>query len=114
MTTIAKEKNQWFAALWDLWDLLVDIIDISHFADPKFLVFALSNFLLYTWYDVPYVYMSDYATTNLHITSENASLLISMIGIVNMVGEVSEKFIRTFTKNLARLHRSSCGTPEFI
>ncbi|XP_045478236.1 monocarboxylate transporter 12-like [Harmonia axyridis] len=88
MTTLSKEKNQWFSALWDLWDLLVDIIDISHLADPKFLVFALSNFLLYTWYDVPYVYMTDYATNNLKVTSENASLLISMIGIVNMVGEI--------------------------
>ncbi|KAL3273689.1 hypothetical protein HHI36_015119 [Cryptolaemus montrouzieri] len=88
MTTIAKEKNQWFAALWDLWDLLVDMFDFSHFADPKFLVFALSNFLLYTWYDVPYVYVTDYATNFLQIKEDNASLLISMIGIVNMVGEI--------------------------
>ncbi|KAK9883265.1 hypothetical protein WA026_001450 [Henosepilachna vigintioctopunctata] len=88
MTTIAKEKNQWFAALWDLWDLLVDMFDFSHFADPKFLVFALSNFLLYTWYDVPYVYLSDYATQFLKITEKRASLLISMIGIINMVGEI--------------------------
>ncbi|CAH1954282.1 unnamed protein product [Acanthoscelides obtectus] len=87
MTTIAKEKVQWYAGLWDFWDLLVDMFDFSHFADPKFLVFAISNFLLYTWYDVPYVYLTDYAITN-GVSEKDASILISIIGIVNMVGEV--------------------------
>nr|CAH7756863.1 unnamed protein product [Callosobruchus chinensis] len=87
MTTIAKEKVQWYAGLWDFWDLLVDMFDFSHFADPKYLVFAISNFLLYTWYDVPYVYLTDYAITN-GVSEKDASILISIIGIVNMVGEV--------------------------
>ncbi|KAG5889296.1 hypothetical protein JTB14_031943 [Gonioctena quinquepunctata] len=87
MTTIAKEKVVWYAGLWDLWDLLVDMFDFSHFADPKFLVFAMSNFLLYTWYDVPYVYLTDYAT-KYGYSDKDASLLISIIGIVNMFGEI--------------------------
>nr|XP_023024052.1 uncharacterized protein LOC111512181 [Leptinotarsa decemlineata] len=87
MTTIAEEKVVWYAGLWDLWDLLVDMFDFSHFADPKFLVFALSNFLLYTWYDVPYVYLTDNARIYGY-SEEDSSLLISVIGIVNMVGEV--------------------------
>ncbi|RZC37944.1 monocarboxylate transporter 13 [Asbolus verrucosus] len=87
MTTIAKEKVQWYAGLWDFWDLLVDMFDFSHFSDVKFLLFAISNFCLYTWYDVPYVYLTDHATT-LGYTKEDASLLISIIGIVNMSGEV--------------------------
>lgn len=88
MTTIAQEKSQWGAGLWDFWDLIVDMFDFSHFADPKFLVFALSNFLLYTWYDVPYVYLTDNANM-LGYPENEASILISIIGIINMVGEVS-------------------------
>ncbi|XP_066259898.1 monocarboxylate transporter 12-like isoform X1 [Euwallacea similis] len=87
MTTIAREKVQWFAGLWDFWDLLVDMFDFSHFADPKYLVFALSNFLLYTWYDVPYVYLTDNAS-KLGYSEKDASILISIIGIINMVGEI--------------------------
>lgn len=87
MTTIAREKVQWYAGLWDFWDLLVDIFDFSHFSDPKFLVFAISNFLLYTWYDVPYVYLTDNARKN-GCSDKDASLLISIIGIINMIGEI--------------------------
>lgn len=87
MTTIAKEKSQWYAGLWDFWDLLVDMFDFSHFADVKFLLFAISNFFLYTWYDVPYFYLTDHATT-LGFSEKDASLLISIIGIINMFGEV--------------------------
>lgn len=88
MTTIAQEKVQWYAGLWDFWDLLVDMFDFSHFADPKYLVFALSNFLLYTWYDVPYVYLTDNAS-QLGFSDKESSILISIIGIINMLGEVS-------------------------
>ncbi|XP_031355587.1 uncharacterized protein LOC116179864 [Photinus pyralis] len=87
MTTIAKEKMQWYAGLWDLWDLVVDIIDFSHFANAKYLLFAISNFLLYTWYDVEYMYLNDHAL-GLKISEEDASMLISVIGIVNMFGEI--------------------------
>ncbi|KAK5640854.1 hypothetical protein RI129_009401 [Pyrocoelia pectoralis] len=87
MTTIAKEKMQWYAGLWDLWDLVVDIIDFSHFSNAKYLLFAISNFLLYTWYDVEYMYLNDHAL-GLKISEEDASMLISVIGIVNMFGEI--------------------------
>jgi MFS family permease len=87
MTTIAKEKVQWYAGLWDFWDLLVDMFDFSHFADVKFLLFAVSNFCLYTWYDVPYVYLTDHANS-LGYNEKDSSLLISIIGIINMLGEV--------------------------
>lgn len=87
MTTIAKEKLQWYAGLWDLWDLIVDMLDFSHFKHPRFLLFSLSNFLLYTWYDVPYVYITDNAI-EMGFSETDASILISVIGIVNMFGEV--------------------------
>ncbi|XP_015511773.1 uncharacterized protein LOC107218419 [Neodiprion lecontei] len=87
MTTIAKTKMVWYAGLWEFWDLIVDMLDFSHFADPRFLLFAISNFLLYTWYDVPYVYLTDNAI-EVGFSEKDASYLISVIGIVNMVGEI--------------------------
>lgn len=88
MTTIAKEKHDWYAGLVDLKNLIVDMFDFSHFCDLKFLIFAISNFLLYTWYDVPYVYLSDNAI-RIGLSENDGSMLIGIIGIVNMFGEVS-------------------------
>lgn len=87
MTTIAKEKAEWYAGLWELWYLLADMLDLSHFANVRFLMFAISNFLLYTWYDVPYVYLADNAI-EMGFTETDASYLIGVIGILNMVGEI--------------------------
>lgn len=87
MTTIAKTKLVWYAGLWEFWDLIVDMLDFSHFADSRFLLFAISNFLLHTWYDVPYVYLTDNAI-EMGFSETDASILISVIGITNMSGEI--------------------------
>ncbi|KAI4480781.1 hypothetical protein M0804_009878 [Polistes exclamans] len=87
MTTIAKTKLVWYAGLWEFWDLIVDMLDFSHFAEPRFLHFAISNFLLHTWYDVPYVYLTDNAI-EMGFSETDASILISVIGIANMIGEI--------------------------
>ena len=39
-------------------------------------------------YDVMYVYLYDYAESDLKFKSSNATLLLSMIGILNTIGEV--------------------------
>nr|XP_018903102.1 PREDICTED: uncharacterized protein LOC109034428 [Bemisia tabaci]XP_018903103.1 PREDICTED: uncharacterized protein LOC109034428 [Bemisia tabaci]XP_018903104.1 PREDICTED: uncharacterized protein LOC109034428 [Bemisia tabaci]XP_018903105.1 PREDICTED: uncharacterized protein LOC109034428 [Bemisia tabaci] len=88
MTTIAKEKIEWYAGLSELWYLLTDMLDFSHFSNIRFLLFALSNFLLYTWYDVPYVYLADDAIKYNNVKKTDATYLISAIGIFNMVGEI--------------------------
>ncbi|KAG4077718.1 hypothetical protein HA402_004177 [Bradysia odoriphaga] len=87
MTTIAKEKTQWSQGVDELKNVLLDMVDFSYFADMRFLLFAVSNFFLYTWYDVPYVYLTDNAI-QIGFTETDASILISVIGIVNMVGEI--------------------------
>ncbi|XP_029736069.1 uncharacterized protein LOC109424102 [Aedes albopictus] len=87
MTTIAKEKTAWYQGIDEFKTLLVSILDLSYFRDIRFLLFAISNFLLYTWYDVPYVYLTDNAT-EMGFTASQSSMLISIIGIVNMVGEI--------------------------
>lgn len=66
----------------------MDVLDFSHFKNPAFGVFALSNFLLYMWYDVPYVYLAD-SGMSMGFNESQASMLISIIGILNMFGEVS-------------------------
>lgn len=93
MTTIAKTKLVWYSGLWEFWDLIVDMLDFSYFADSRFLLFAVSNFLLHTWYDVPYVYLTDNAI-EVGFSETDASILISVIGISNMSGEVSDKVWR--------------------
>ncbi|XP_052869576.1 uncharacterized protein LOC128275200 [Anopheles cruzii] len=87
MTTIAKEKSAWFQGVEEFRTLFVSILDFSYFSDVHYLLFAVSNFLLYTFYDVPYVYLGDYAT-QIGFSHQQSSLLISIIGILNMVGEV--------------------------
>lgn len=87
MTTIAKEKTQFRQGVEEFKAVLLDMLDFSYFMDPRFLLFSISNFFLYTWYDVPYVYLADYAI-EMEFTESDASYLISLIGIVNMVGEI--------------------------
>lgn len=67
--------------------LFKDILDFSYFLDIRFLLFAISNFILYTWYDVVYVYLPDWAIEH-KVSETDASMLISLIGIINMFGEI--------------------------
>uniref|UniRef100_A0A182K9Y6 Major facilitator superfamily (MFS) profile domain-containing protein n=1 Tax=Anopheles christyi TaxID=43041 RepID=A0A182K9Y6_9DIPT len=87
MTTIAKEKSAWYQGVEEFRALLVSILDFSYFSDVHYLLFAISNFLLYTFYDVPYVYLGDNAT-QIGFSHAQSSMLIAIIGILNMVGEV--------------------------
>lgn len=89
MTTIASDGastvNQMYT---EFKRLFKDILDFSYFLDPRFLLFAISNFILYTWYDVVYVYLPDWAIEH-KVSETDASMLISLIGIVNMFGEIA-------------------------
>ncbi|XP_065222500.1 uncharacterized protein LOC135847046 [Planococcus citri] len=87
MTTIAEEKDEWYAGLLDLWYAVTEMLDFSFFTNISFLLFAISNFLLYTWYDVPYIFLADYAVEQGY-SKTNATYIISVIGILNMLGEI--------------------------
>lgn len=87
MTTIAKEKSSFRQIADEYKAVFMGMLDISFFRDIRFALFALSNFLLYLWYDVPYVYLPNYAI-KAGIDKANASMLISWVGIVNMFGEI--------------------------
>nr|CAD7596825.1 unnamed protein product [Timema genevievae] len=84
-------KCGWYTSLWDVLDVLSDMVDFSHFSDIQFVLFAISNFLLYSWYHVPYVFLTDKAI-EMGMENDDASYLISYLGILNMVGEVHVEF----------------------
>jgi hypothetical protein len=56
---------------------------------PLFILLAISNFMLYFWADVPYVFVTDFAI-NRGIPDNQATFLISVVGIVNTIGQVSD------------------------
>ena len=63
------------------------MISISILRNPYFLIFASSNMLLYMWYDVPYVYTTDWAKHK-GFSENEASFLVSIIGITSMIGQI--------------------------
>ena len=88
MIVLPKDQTEWYDVCWDFWYLFIDMLDFSYFRDAGFLCFAISNFLLYAWYDIPYVYLADNILEKGY-SQKDSSYLISVIGIVNMFGEVS-------------------------
>uniref|UniRef100_A0A915PMG7 Major facilitator superfamily (MFS) profile domain-containing protein n=1 Tax=Setaria digitata TaxID=48799 RepID=A0A915PMG7_9BILA len=52
---------------------------------PEFSVFLLSTFILYIFFDIPYVNFPEYAVENHNVTETEASYLVSGIGLTNMV-----------------------------
>uniref|UniRef100_A0A0K2T064 Major facilitator superfamily (MFS) profile domain-containing protein n=1 Tax=Lepeophtheirus salmonis TaxID=72036 RepID=A0A0K2T064_LEPSM len=56
------------------------------FMNFQFIFFCLSNLILYMWFDVMYIYLMDYAEKDLGFSPKRATLLISVIGIFNMLG----------------------------
>lgn len=86
MTTLHREE-QACGIFQDLKDFLVDMVDLTIFRSIHYTLFCMSNFLLYACVDVPYVYLPDNAITH-NVEEESASFLISILGILNMIGVV--------------------------
>lgn len=51
---------------------------------PEFSVFLLSTFILYVFFDIPYVNFPEYAVEIHNVTETKASYLVSSIGLTNM------------------------------
>lgn len=68
-------------------DTLQEMLDFSLFKDVIFIIFILSNFLTSIGFNVPYVYIVPKAKS-LDISSEKASMLLSVIGIANTIGRI--------------------------
>ncbi|XP_076444382.1 monocarboxylate transporter 9-like [Babylonia areolata] len=74
---------------------------------PLFMLLALSNFFLYFWADVPYVFATDFALSR-GIQESHATFLISVIGIVNTVGQVIYGLVGDQDWNLTVIYGISC------
>jgi len=61
---------------------------VSAYVTIPFSVFCISNFILYFWYDVPYVYTIEYAENVLRVPNSESTRILSIIGILNTIGEV--------------------------
>lgn len=69
----------------------------DHLSNTRFVLFILSNFLLYMWYDIPLTFLADTAT-GLGYTESEGARLGSAIGLLTVFGNVCE-----ILKNLLRL-----------
>ncbi|XP_037093659.1 uncharacterized protein LOC119113452 [Pollicipes pollicipes] len=86
ITILSEDEDEGcWSCVRDVLRVLQKMLDVSFFRLPAFTLFALSNFVLYMFYDVPYVYLADHAISG-GATDEEASVLISVIGISNVVG----------------------------
>ncbi|XP_045114270.1 uncharacterized protein LOC123506341 isoform X2 [Portunus trituberculatus] len=86
--TIAKAQDEadW-TYLDDMGEMLTACVDVTYCMDASYLVFAVSNFVLYVFYDTVYMYLTDYAQ-GVGISADDSANLISVIGILNCLGMV--------------------------
>nr|XP_031850067.1 monocarboxylate transporter 13 isoform X1 [Nomia melanderi] len=66
---------------------LQEILDISIFKDPVFVLFTFSNFCTSIGFNIPYVYILPQAEEH-GINKKDASYLLAIIGIANTVGRI--------------------------
>lgn len=86
MLTISGEDRM-CQLLRDLREVVLDSMDVTLFRNGRYTLLCISNFLLNSCVDNPYVYIPDSAIT-LGMDKERASFLISFIGILNTLGVV--------------------------
>ncbi|KAK7078555.1 hypothetical protein SK128_024200 [Halocaridina rubra] len=86
--TIAKAQDE---NLWtyfdDMGEMIKSCVDYSYCMDPGYLIFAISNFILYIFYDTVYMYLTDYAQ-GVDVSADDSANLISVIGILNCLGMI--------------------------
>uniref|UniRef100_A0A1I7ZIH8 MFS domain-containing protein n=1 Tax=Steinernema glaseri TaxID=37863 RepID=A0A1I7ZIH8_9BILA len=63
------------------------------FTVPMFQVFLLSVFILYMFFDIPYVNFPEYAVAHLNVTEQESSYLVSGIGFFNTISMLLCGFI---------------------
>ncbi|XP_060588291.1 monocarboxylate transporter 12-like [Ruditapes philippinarum] len=82
-----------------------------------FIIFAISNFVMYFWYDVPYVFIVD-RSVNFGMSSQKASSLLAIIGFVHLFSILGYGFLgdRTFINRaiLYGLSTALCGVSVLL
>lgn len=69
----------------DTWTFRSYLNDLKQMTSLSFILFLMSNFVMYFWYDVPYVFFVD-KTVEDGLTMTKATYLISIIGLVHTLG----------------------------
>lgn len=64
---------------------------------PAFFTFLVSTFVLYIFFDIPYVNFPEYAVEHLNVTETEASYLVSAIGLMNMISMLLCGFLADWT-----------------
>jgi len=64
--------------------------------DPKFLLIGLSNLFGFLGFYVPFVYLPSMASSHEGISSDQAALLLSIIGISNTIGRIISGYMSDF------------------
>lgn len=85
----SSKKNRFRCCPAEIRDALAEMTDFSLLMNPLFLMFAISNFLTSIGFNVPYVYTKDRVADMNIASDEDASYLLSIIGISNTVGRVT-------------------------
>lgn len=111
---------------WDFWKylhiskplkrVLRILFDPAILKHPHYITFALSSFILYFWYDVPYIFMADRAL-EYGISEKQASFLISILGIVNTFGQILYGILGDTKFSLSILYGTSliaCGATVML
>lgn len=91
-------------------ELFSGILDFSMFLELHFLLLSLSTVLLFTWFIVPYFYLTDFVMAQ-GLSETDASTIISTIGATNTVGMVR---IETGNGALCARKRTENNTTTFL
>jgi hypothetical protein len=92
----------------DILELLKGMVDVSMFLEWHFLLMSLSTILLFTWFIVPYFYLAEIMVRNGY-TEQEASKLLSVIGMTNFLGMVRTLRPSLHTDWLSGAEHSSRG-----
>jgi len=71
-----------------IWTTITKILDLTLFADPVYLLFAISNFLTSIGFNAPPMFMPMNAESILGLTKESAAQTVSAYGIANILGRI--------------------------
>ncbi|KAL5245409.1 hypothetical protein ACI65C_012819 [Semiaphis heraclei] len=84
LTVTSEPDSEWYTEVKELFS---GILDFSMFLELHFLFLSLSTILLFTWFIVPYFYLTDFVMAQ-GLSETEASTIISTIGATNTVGMI--------------------------
>ncbi|XP_025423795.1 monocarboxylate transporter 12-B-like isoform X2 [Sipha flava] len=84
LTVASEPDSEWYTEAKELFS---GILDFSMFLELHFLFLSLSTILLFTWFIVPYFYLTDFVMAQ-GLSETDASTIISTIGATNTVGMI--------------------------